>query len=81
VLEALKKAGIRAYLDSSDDRMNAKIRKAQNQKVPHMLILGQNELDNEAVALRKRDGKQENGIPLQQYLDSTLKKIENKELL
>ncbi len=81
VLESLKKAGIRAYLDSSDDRMNAKIRKAQNQKVPHMLILGQNELDNEAVALRKRDGKQENGIPLDQYLDSTLKKIENKELL
>ena len=43
VVRALKARGVRAELDKGDERMNAKIRNAQNQKVPFMLILGEKE--------------------------------------
>ncbi|MDY0372084.1 MAG: threonine--tRNA ligase, partial [Sphaerochaetaceae bacterium] len=62
ILATLKEAGIRAYIDDSDDRMNAKIRNAQKLKVPHMLVLGEREEQAHTVSVRSRDGKQENGI-------------------
>jgi threonyl-tRNA synthetase len=81
VLKKLKEKGIRAYIDDSDDRLNAKIRNAQNMKGPHMLILGEKEKESQSVALRRRDGKQENGILLETYIDTTLEKIASKEML
>ena len=81
VTERLRVKGFRVTLDDSDDRMNAKIRNAQNEKIPHMLILGQKEEESNNVALRKRDGKQENDLNLEFYIESTLAKIENKEVL
>ncbi|MDD3366298.1 MAG: threonine--tRNA ligase, partial [Sphaerochaetaceae bacterium] len=59
ILATLKEAGIRAYIDDSDDRMNAKIRNAQKLKVPHMLVLGEREEQAHTVSVRYRDGKQE----------------------
>lgn len=81
VLETVKKAGIRAYLDDSDDRMNAKIRKAQNNKVPHMLILGEREQESESVSVRYRDGKQENGIDLTSYVNLVNERVVSKQSL
>ena len=54
----LKKEGIRAKAMLSDQRMNAKIRDAQNQKVPYMLVVGAKERDDGSVSIRVRDGKQ-----------------------
>lgn len=79
VLKLLKKSGIRAYLDESDDRMNAKIRNAQKMKVPHMLILGEREAESRAVSVRYRSGKQENGIELDTYIGLLHDRIANKE--
>ena len=56
VVKALKARGVRAELDTGDERMNAKIRNAQNQKVPFMLILGEKEQAARAVSLRTRSG-------------------------
>ena len=81
VLDALKKQGIRAYLDDSDDRMNAKIRNAQKMKVPHMLVLGEREEEQGAVSVRYRDGKQENGIALDSYIAMLHEKIASKQAL
>ncbi|MGI6433432.1 MAG: threonine--tRNA ligase [Sphaerochaetaceae bacterium] len=81
VTAALKKAGIRAYADNSDDRMNAKIRNAQMMKVPHMVVLGEKEEQAQAVSVRLRSGKQENGIALDQYITSLLAKISAKEMM
>jgi threonyl-tRNA synthetase len=78
VYEKLKRAGIRVYVDDSDDRMNAKIRNAQQQKVPHMLILGEREKMTDSVSIRYRSGKQENGIPFATYLESLQKEIDEK---
>ena len=79
VYDKLKRAGIRVYIDDSDDRMNAKIRNAQQLKVPHMLILGEREKMADAVSVRYRSGKQENGIPFATYLDSLQKEIDEKQ--
>ena len=74
----LKKAGFRVDMDDSDDRLNAKIRNAQGQKIPYMLILGEKEADTSSVALRLRTGKQENGIPLADFIERTRRAIADK---
>lgn len=78
VFDKLKRAGIRVYIDDSDDRMNAKIRNAQQQKVPHMLVLGEREKMGDSVSVRYRSGKQENGIPFATYLESLQREIDEK---
>ena len=64
VVKALKAAGIRAELDASDDRMQKKVRNAQMQKIPYMLIAGEEDQKAGAVSFRYRNGEQKNGVPL-----------------
>jgi threonyl-tRNA synthetase len=68
VVKLLRARGVRAELDKGDDRMNAKIRNAQNQKVPFMIILGEKEQTGRSVSLRTRSGEQKNLIPLEEFL-------------
>ncbi|MDD5076064.1 MAG: threonine--tRNA ligase [Sphaerochaetaceae bacterium] len=81
VLVELKKHGLRAYLDDSSDRMNAKIRNAQNMKVPYMLILGEREMQSNSVSIRYRNGKQENGAPVNDFIASVLEVVKDKKQL
>jgi threonyl-tRNA synthetase len=69
VAAQLRQRGIRVEVDSSDDRMQKKIRSAQQQKVPFMLIAGATDAEAGAVSFRYRDGSQRNGIPVAQALD------------
>jgi threonyl-tRNA synthetase len=62
VAEALREAAIRFEVDASDDRMQKKIRNAQKQKVPFMLIAGDDDVAAGAVSFRYRDGSQKNGV-------------------
>jgi threonyl-tRNA synthetase len=64
VAASLREQGIRVEVDSSDDRMQKKIRTAQRQKVPFMLIAGDEDVSKDAVSFRYRDGSQKNGVPL-----------------
>jgi threonyl-tRNA synthetase len=64
VIKAMRKAGIRAELDASDDRMQKKVRNAQMQKIPFMVIAGEEDQKVGAVSFRYRDGEQRNGIPV-----------------
>ena len=64
VVAALKAAGIRAEVDASDDRMQKKVRNAQMQKIPFMLIAGEEDQKDGAVSFRYRNGEQKNGVPL-----------------
>jgi len=64
VVKSLKAAGIRAEVDSSDDRMQKKVRNAQMQKVPYMIIAGEEDVKAGAVSFRYRNGDQKNGVPL-----------------
>lgn len=73
VAKALQGEGIRVEVDKSDERMQKKIRNAQKQKVPFMLIAGDEDIANNAVSFRYRDGSQENGVKL----DAAIVKIKN----
>ncbi|MDI9548750.1 MAG: threonine--tRNA ligase [Chloroflexota bacterium] len=64
----LKAAGIRAEADLSSDRMNAKIRNAQLMKAPYMLVAGDQEIANETVSLRRRDGERRNDMPVGEFI-------------
>jgi threonyl-tRNA synthetase len=64
VEQQLKAAGIRAELDQSDNRMNAKIRNAQVQKVPYMLVVGDKEQESGAVAVRLRTNDNLGPMPI-----------------
>jgi len=64
VVKELKAAGIRADIDLSDDRMQKKVRNAQMQKIPYMLIAGEEDVNSNAVSFRYRNGDQKNGVPI-----------------
>src|SRR6202522_804297 len=64
IAASLREQGIRVEVDSSDDRMQKKIRTAQRQKVPFMLIAGDDDVAADAVSFRYRDGSQNNGVPV-----------------
>ena len=68
VIKTMKKTGIRAELDASDDRMQKKVRNAQMQKVPFMVIAGEEDMAAGAVSFRYRNGEQKNGIPIAQAI-------------
>lgn len=68
LVEQLEDAGVRTKADLSSERMNAKIRQAQLMKVPYMLVVGDREVSDGTVSLRKRDGSRQNGMPFQDFI-------------
>jgi threonyl-tRNA synthetase len=60
----LRSAGLRVEVDGSDERMQKKIRTAQQQKIPFMAIAGDADVEGQTVSFRYRDGSQRNGVPL-----------------
>jgi threonyl-tRNA synthetase len=75
----LKAQGIRVEIDTSDDRMQKKIRNAQKQKVPFMLIAGAEDIDAGAVSFRFRDGTQDNGIPVDEAVERIVKAVRDRD--
>ena len=69
VARRMQARGLRVEVDTSDDRMQKKIRTAQRQKVPYMLIAGETDAEHGAVSFRYRDGSQRNGIPIEQAIE------------
>ena len=65
----LRARGLRIEVDTSDSRMQNKIRLAQEQKVPYMLVLGDREVEGRTVAIRNRAGEQENGIGWEAFIE------------
>ena len=65
----LKEAGLRVEVDDRGERMNAKIRDAQLQKIPYMLVVGDKEAESGQVALRLRSGENPGPIPLAAFLE------------
>lgn len=78
VAKKLKEKGIRVTVDERSERMNAKIRDAQNQKIPYMLVVGDKEMENGQVALRMRNGENPGAIDLEAFIQQALSDIEKK---
>jgi threonyl-tRNA synthetase len=68
VTARLKEAGIRAHLDDRKEKVNFKIREAQLQKVPYMLVVGEREAQAGAVAVRNRKHGDQGAKPLEQFI-------------
>jgi len=77
VMAQMRSAGIRTELDSSDDRMQKKVRNAQMQKIPFMVIAGEEDQAAGAVSFRYRNGEQKNSIPVADAI-AEIKKIVNE---
>ena len=69
VAQQLRDRGIRAEVDTSDDRMQKKIRNHTTSRVPFMLLAGQRDVEAQAVSFRFLDGTQVNGVPVAQAVD------------
>ncbi|HZO74311.1 MAG TPA: threonine--tRNA ligase [Ktedonobacteraceae bacterium] len=82
VLEELEKAGLRAEIDLRGERMNAKIRDAQLQKIPYMLVVGDKEAAADAVSVRLRSNVDLKSMPLTQFIErvSGIVKTKSQEL-
>jgi len=68
VAARMRAAGLRVEVDDSDDRMQKKIRNAQLMKVPFMVIAGDQDVEAGAVSFRYRDGRQDNGVPVDEAI-------------
>ena len=79
VTDQLKARGIRVEVDESDDRFQKKIRNAQLQKVPFMLIAGGEDVEKGAVSFRYRDGRQDNGVPIDEAIARVVAVVESRE--
>jgi threonyl-tRNA synthetase len=78
VLETLKAAGVRAEVDVRGERMNAKVRDAQMQKIPYMLVVGDKEAADNAVAVRLRSNENLGATPLSSFIEHVTETIKTK---
>ena len=78
-VKQFKKAGIRAEIDTSDDRMQKKVRNAQLEKIPFMMIAGDEDKAVNAVSFRYRNGEQKNQIPIKQAIEEVLQAIADRK--
>lgn len=78
VLEQLKAANIRVEIDERSETMQAKIRDAQNQKVPYMIIIGDREMTEKKIAVRNRAGKDLGALSTEEFLEKIQEEIETK---
>jgi threonyl-tRNA synthetase len=78
VAKKLKKAGLRVLVDDGSDRMNAKIRNAQKEKYPYMLVIGDREMEDGQVALRRRSGENPGAMSVDEFIALALDEIERK---
>ncbi len=76
--QRLREHRIRVELDESDDRMQKKIRNAQQQKIPFMAIAGDQDVADGTVSFRYRDGSQRNGVPLDEAVAHVVEVVESR---
>jgi threonyl-tRNA synthetase len=78
VAAQLKARGLRVDVDHSDERMQKKIRNAQTQKIPFMLIAGDSDIESDAVSFRFRSGEQENGVAVGDAIERIVAAVQSK---
>lgn len=80
VAEKLKAENIRVEIDERSETLGAKIRDAQGEKVPYMLILGDKEEESDSLSVRLRNGENKNSVPFNEFLADLKEKISSKSL-
>jgi threonyl-tRNA synthetase len=80
VAERLKKAGLRVEVDDSGNRMNSKIRDAQLQKIPYMLVVGDREQEADAVAVRTREEEDRGAMSVDDFTEHALRMVTTRSM-
>jgi len=80
VTDKLKQAGMRVEVDASSDRMNKKIRNAQLQKIPYMLVVGDREAADGTVAVRTRANEDRGDMALSVFIEEATTLVETKSM-
>src|SRR5579862_8503280 len=80
ITKRLEEAGLRAHLDDRSEKVNLKIRDAQLQKIPYMLVVGDREAQSGQVAVRHRKHGDLGAKPVEEFVADVLKLIETKDL-
>ena len=80
VAAELRAAGLRVEVDAGSDRMNKKIRNAQLQKIPYMLVVGDREMEDGAVAVRTRDNENRGAISVEEFKAQTTTLVTTKSM-
>ena len=80
VARKLRAAGLRIEVDESNEKLGAKIRDAQLEKIPYMLIVGEKEASTGAVSLRKRSGGDQGSVSLDQFIAEARRQISSRSL-
>jgi threonyl-tRNA synthetase len=80
ILIKLKEQGIRAELDDRSEKMQAKIRNAQMEKIPYMLIIGGREVESNSVSVRQRDEQDLGAMPFSEFLAKVEEQISTKSI-
>jgi len=78
IASTMRRSGIRVDVDGSDDRMQKKIRNAQMEKIPFMIIAGEVDQQAQAISIRYRNGEQKNGIPISEAIAEIRAAIESR---
>ena len=78
VLDALKEAGFRADLDDSSERVQAKIRNAQELKIPYMLVVGGKDAEAGTVSVRDRSQGDLGAVPLDRFIERAKEDVESR---
>ncbi len=78
VVVKMRKVGIRVDIDASDDRMQKKVRSAQLEKIPFMMIAGEEDQSAGAISFRYRNGEQKNGISIDAAIAEVLAAVQNR---
>jgi threonyl-tRNA synthetase len=78
VAKQLKAADLRVEVDDRSDRMNAKIRDAEKRKIPYMLVVGDREMENGQVDIRRRSGERLGAMKIVEFKDLAVKDVEEK---
>ncbi len=76
--EKLNSKKIRAQVDSSNEKIGYKIRQAQLEKVPYMVVIGKNETQNGSISVRKNNGEKIDGLTIEDFILKLRDEIDNK---
>jgi len=79
VYEKLKDSGLRVKLDTRNEKMGAKIRNAELNKIPMMIILGEKEVEDNSISIRRRFIGNQGSIKLDEFLEATLNEVKQRE--
>lgn len=80
IMKLLQEHKVRVEFDRRNEKLNYKIREAQLQKIPYMIIVGDKEAENKTVSLRLRDGSEHKGLTVDQLMKTILEDIKTRQL-